>query len=130
MKENHTKKCEISKYFKNLKLKFYSVLILVISISSFIYFIKNKNYKNNCLFNKIQNVSGFKMKHAILVLSSYGLDYLNNFLYQFNNESRFDIYIHISGKSHIDFKNGGTKLNSNIKYINNIHNSTRFSIKM
>ena len=74
MKENH-------KYFKNLKFKIYSIYILVINISSFFYFIKNKNYKNRCLFNKNkrQNISDFKMKHAILVLSSYGLDYLNNF---------------------------------------------------
>ena len=130
-KENLKKKSVIYKYFKNLKLKIYSVLILVISISSLFYFIKNKNFKNNCLFNKKkQNISDFKMKHAILVLSSYGLDYLNNFLYQFNNDSRFDIYIHISGKSQIDFKNGAKILNSNIKYINNIHNSTRFSIEM
>ena len=133
IKENQTKKkIEIYKYFKNLKFKIYSILILVISISSFFYFFKNKNYKNSCLFNKNkrQNISDFKMKHAILVLSSYGLDYLNNFLYQFNNDSRFDIYIHISGKSLIDFKNGGSILKSNIKYVNNIHNSKRFSIEM
>ena len=64
------------------------------------------------------------------MLSSYGIDYLNNFLYQFNNDSRFDIYIHLEGKSLIDFKNGETILNSNIKYCNNIHQSERFSIGM
>ena len=140
LKENHTKKSEKYKYFKNLKLKIYNVLILVISISSYVFFIKNKNFKNNWFsikFNKneSQNLSNFnisvkKMKHAILVLSSYGLDYLNNFLYQFKNDYRFDIYIHISGKSLIDFENGETIINSNIKILNYIHNSKRFSIEM
>ena len=81
---------------KKLKLKIFSVLILVISFTLFVYFIK-KNYKiNNWFSNKI-NKNNFqkikKMKHAILLLSSYGVDYLNNFLYQFKNDSRFDIYI-------------------------------------
>jgi hypothetical protein len=70
------------------------------------------------------------MKHAILVLSSYGVDYLNNFLYQFNNDSRFDIYIHLEGKSLDDFEKGETILKSNIKYCNHIHNSKSFSIEM
>ena len=70
------------------------------------------------------------MKHAILLLSSYGVDYLNNFLYQFKNDTRFDIYIHLEGKSLFDFKNGETIINSNIKYCNNIHQSKRFSIGM
>ena len=46
------------------------------------------------------------MKHAILLLSSYGVDYLNNFLLQFKNVSRFDIYIHLEEKNIIDFRNG------------------------
>ena len=137
LKEISTKsgKC---KFFK--KLKIYSVLFLIISITSFVYFFKNKN--DNDWFsikinkNKRQNISNFnnstlnKMKHAILVLSSYGLDYLDYFLYQFNNDSRFDIYIHLAGKSQIDFEKGKTILNSNIKYFNYIHNSTRFSVEM
>ena len=138
LKENSTKsgKCKFLK-----KLKIYSVLFLIISITSFVYFFKNKNYKNDWISikinkNKRQYISNFNnstlniMKHAILVLSSYGLDYLNNFLYQFNNDSRFDIYIHLAGKSQIDFKKGKTILNSNIKYFNYIHNSTRFSVEM
>ena len=44
------------------------------------------------------------MKHAILLLSSYGINYLNNFLSQFNNDKRFDIYIHIDGNTKIDIK--------------------------
>ena len=139
LKENNTRKSGKSKFFK--KLKIYGVLILIISITSFVYFFRNKNYKNNWFSiennkNKRQNISIFnnytlnKMKHAILVLSSYGLDYLNNFLYQFNNDSRFDIYIHLAGKSQIDFEKGETILNSNIKYFNYIHNSIRFSVEM
>ena len=46
------------------------------------------------------------MKDAILLLSSYGVDYLNNFLLQFKNDSRYDIYIYLEGKSLIDFRNG------------------------
>ena len=42
------------------------------------------------------------MKHAILLLSSYGIDYLNHFLKQFNNDNRFDIYINIDGKTKKD----------------------------
>ena len=80
---------------------------MVISVSLFFYFIKNKYFKINDWFSneiiktKIQKISDFnntslsKMKHVILLLSSYGIDYLNNFLYQFNNDSRFDIYIHL-----------------------------------
>ena len=139
LKENSTKKSG-NKFFKKLKLKIYVVLIFIISITSFIYFFKNKNYNDwfsiKINKNKRQNISNFnnstsnKMKHAILVLSSYGLDYLNNFLYQFNNDSRFDIYIHLAGKSQFDFENGETLINSNIKYLNYLHHSKRFSIKM
>ena len=137
LEENSTRKSKKCKLYKKLKLKIYSVLILIISISLLFYFFKNKNknYKNDWFSiklnkNKSQNISLNKMKHAILVLSSYGFDYLNNFLYQFNNDSRFDIYIHLAGKSQKDFKNGETILNSNIKYINNIHNSKSFSVAM
>ena len=63
------------------------------------------------------------------MLFQYGLNYLNNFLYQYNNEYRFNIYIHISGKSQIDLIMVG-HINSNIKYINYIHNFLKFSIEM
>ena len=122
-------------------IKIFNALILIISFTLFVYFIK-KNYKINDWFSNIINkndnkkLSNFnnsslnKMKHAILLLSSYGVDYLNNFLYQFKNDTRFDIYIHLEGKSLFDFKNGETIINSNIKYCNNIHQSKRFSIGM
>ena len=42
----------------------------------------------------------------------------------------FDIYINLAGKSQIDFEKGKTILNSNIKYFNYIHHSTRFSVEM
>ena len=132
LKENNTRKSGKYKFFKKLKLKIYGVLILIISITSFVYFFRNKNYKNDLfsIKNNKNKRQKNKMKHAILVLSSYGIDYLNNFLYQFNNDSRFDIYIHLAGKSQNDFEKGETILNSNIKYFNYIHNSTRFSVEM
>ena len=67
LKENSTKsgKC---KFFK--KLKIYGVLILIISITSFVYFFRNKNYKNNWFSiennkNKRQNISNFNNLHQI-----------------------------------------------------------------
>ena len=115
---------------KKVKLKIYSVFVLVISVSLLFFFFENKNNKINEWFsNKIDKNKG-KMKHAILLLSSYGVDYLNNFLHQFNNDSRYDIYIHLEGKSLIDFKKGETILKSNIKYCNFIHKSKRFSMAM
>ena len=115
---------------KKIKLKIYSVFVLVISVSLLFFFFENKNNKINEWFsNKIDKNKG-KMKHAILLLSSYGVDYLNNFLHQFNNDSRYDIYIHLEGKSLIDFKKGETILKSNIKYCNFIHKSKRFSMAM
>ena len=70
------------------------------------------------------------MKHAILLLSSYGIDYLNNFLAQFNNDKRFDIYIHLDGKSKMDVDNHSKIIISNIKYLGHIKNPKRFSIEM
>ena len=141
LKEKHTIKNENYKKFnKKLKIKILSILLLIISITLFVYFIRNKNYKINdsrkINKNNNQNISNFnnsqqnKMKHAILLLSSYGVDYLNNFLVQFKNDSRFDIYIHLEGKSQIDYENGETIINSNIKYCKHIHQSKRFSIGM
>ena len=106
------------------KLKIYSVFILFISVILFVYFIKNFWISNKNKKNKSLN------KHAILLLSSYGVDYLNNFLYQFKNDSRFDIYIHLEGKSLDDFEKGEIILKSNIKYCNHIHNSKSFSMEM
>ena len=70
------------------------------------------------------------MKHAILLLSSYGINYMNNVLSQFNNDKRFDIFIHIDGKSKIDIENNKTITKSRIKYIKHLHKSKRFSITM
>ena len=70
------------------------------------------------------------MKHAILLLSSYGINYLNNFLSQFNNDKRFEIYIHLDGRSKTDIENNKTITKSNIKYIKHLYNSKRYSIHM
>lgn len=70
------------------------------------------------------------MKHAILLLSSYGINYMNNVLSQFNNDKRFDIFIHIDGKSKIDIENNKTITKSRIKYIKHLYKSKRFSIRM
>ena len=70
------------------------------------------------------------MKHAILLLSSYGINYMNNVLSQFNNDKRFDIFIHIDRKSKIDIENNKTITKSRIKYINHLYKSKRFSITM
>ena len=70
------------------------------------------------------------MKHAILLLSSYGVDYLNNFLDQFNNDKRYDIFIHIDGKSKLNFDNHREIITSNIKYIGHIYESKRYSLEM
>ena len=70
------------------------------------------------------------MKHAILLLSSYGLDYLINFLDQFKNDQRYDIFIHIDGKSKLDFDNHRKIITSNIKYIGHIYEIKRCSLEM
>ena len=81
------------------------------------------NISNNS--NKITN-----MKHAILLLCSYGIDYLNNFVEQFHNDKRFDIFIHLDGKSKIDFDNNIEIIPSNIKYIGHLYKSKRYSFEM
>ena len=112
---------------KKLKNNIFFILFIIVFI--FVYtFIIQKNKNQN--MSKIDKSPIIKGKHAILLLSSYGTDYLNNFLSQFNNDPRFDIYIHISGKSLIDFENGETIINSNIKYCNYHHKSERFSLGM
>ena len=70
------------------------------------------------------------MKHAILVLSSYGTEYLNNFLIQFKNDDRFDIFVHYDRKTKKDIKNKKEVLKANIKYLANKYKSKRFSAEM
>lgn len=79
------------------------------------------------IINKNDNKA---VKHAILLLSSYGINYMNNVLSQFNNDERFDIFIHIDGKSKIDLENNKTITKSRIKYIKHLYKSKRFSIRM
>lgn len=64
------------------------------------------------------------------MLSSYGIDYLNNFLSQFKNDKRFDIYIHLDGKTKNDIDNGKEIIHSNIKYCNHLYKSRRYSFEM
>jgi len=78
----------------------------------------------------LNNNPSYKMKHAILLLSSYGIDYLNNFLSQFNNDKRFDIFIHYNNITKIDIEKGKEITKSNIKYLNYKYESARFSIGM
>ena len=103
-----------------LKLK---LLIIIILNKIYFYFILY-------LSDNVQNIQYKPMKHAILLLSSYGIDFLNNFLSQFNNDYRFDIFIHIDGKSKIDIEDKKTIIESNIKYINHLNKSKKFSVEM
>ena len=82
-----------------------------------------ENNKNNVLYTT-------NMKHAILLLSSYGIKYLNNFLRQFNNDKRYNIYIHYDGKTKKDIDRKKKILNSNIKYCQHKYKAKRFSIEM
>ena len=102
------------------KINIKNKVIIILTIYLF-YFSLYKNRNSNK--KKV-------MKHAILLLSSYGINYMNNFLAQFNNDRRFDIYIHIDGQSKIDVQNNKTITKSNIKYIKHSFKSKRFSIKM
>ena len=70
------------------------------------------------------------MMQALLLLSSYGINYINNFLSQFNNDKRFDIFIHLDRKSKSDFENHKKIIKSNIKYIKHLYEFKRFSIQM
>ena len=54
-------------------------------------------------------------KIAILLIAHKGLDYIDKFCEQFNNDERFNIYIHIDKK--IEYKN---KIDSILKKYNNI----------
>ena len=112
------------------------IFIIEIILHSYIYKKRyfNMSFDDGCvakdkkiMINKENNKN---MKHAILLLSSYGINYLNNFLVQFNNDKRFDIFIHIDGKTKIDIENNKTIINSNIKYYKNIFSATRFSLEL
>ena len=102
---------------------FISFIIELIGIYLFLY-----NRSNNC--NKKYVNKRKTMKHAILLLSSYGIDYMNAFLSQFNNDKRFDIYIHIDGKTKSDIENNETITKSNIIYIKHLFKSKRKSTEM
>lgn len=125
-------------YLINVILRGIFIIIFIIAIISLSYINKKRYYnlfiddncvvKNKQIKKKITNNTN--MKHAILLLSSYGIDYLNNFLEQFNNDNRFDIYINIDGKTKIDLDNNKTIIKSNIKYYNNSFESKRFSLEL
>lgn len=68
------------------------------------------------------------MKHAILLLSSYGADYLNKNIEQFNNDPDIDIYIHIDDKSYNE--KDQIILSENIKYCEHLYNCPRFSFEL
>lgn len=123
----------------SIKVIWKSLFILfVVAITSYSYINKIRYYNlyfdDNCVMKnkQINNtiINNNDMKHAILLLASYGIDYLNNFLEQFNNDTRFDIYIHIDGKTKIDIDNNKTIIKSNIKYYNHSFKSERFSLGM
>ena len=90
---------------KSNKLNINIFIILVINIililkGIYLFVYKRGNYRIIKYYNNDNS-----MKHAILLLSSYGINYMNNALSQFNNDKRFDIFIHIDGKSKIDIEN-------------------------
>lgn len=101
----------------NFKISLILFKILALINVYLVLYIRGKNY------NKV-------MKHAILLLSSYGINYMNNVLSQFNNDKRFDIFIHIDGNTKIDIENNKTITKSRIKYIKHIYKSKRFSFRM
>ena len=84
----------------NTSLNIFKIYVL---INVYLLICNRGNFVNND--NNKYNNSNSTMKHAILLLSSYGINYMNNFLSQFNNDKRFDIYIHIDGQSKIDIEN-------------------------
>ena len=72
------------------------------------------------------------MKHAFLVLSSYGLDYLKCFLEQFKNDEDFYFFIHLDNKSLYDYNDNAVFFNEfkNIIYKDHIKRCRRFSSNM
>jgi hypothetical protein len=108
-----------SKKFNKLYFNIYLILFKILAVINE-YLVLYIRVKND---NKI-------MKHAILSLPSYGINYMNNILSQFGNDKRFDIFIHIDGKSKFDIENNKTKTKSRIKYIKHLFNSKRYSVRM
>ena len=136
-KSNHIILKSINKMFLYFLFLILIILYFTINYCVLTSIIKTKNnkvinedkdsiisYKNNIL-NTTKN-----MKHAILLLSSYGIEYLNNFLVQFNNDKRYDIYIHLDGKTKSDIDKKKTIIDSNIKYCQHKYKAERFSIEM
>ena len=109
----------------NLNISFILYKIILLIYIYYYLYIRSNNGNNN----KYNN-SSKKMKHAILLLSSYGISYMNNVLSQFNNDERFDIFIHIDGKTKIDIENNKTVTRAKIKYIKHLFKSKRFSKEM
>ncbi len=116
-----------SKKYNEFNLHFLSILhkiLTIISVYLLLCYISNNN--NNLESNNDNKA----MKHAILLLSSYGINYMNNFLSQFNDDKRFDIYIHIDNQTKIDIEEKKIITKSNIKHIQHFYNSKKFSIEM
>ena len=109
----------------NTSLNIFKIYVL---LNAYLLLCNRGNYDNNG--NNKYNNSNSTMKHAILLLSSYGINYMNNFLSQFNNDKRFDIYIHIDGQSKIDIENDNKITKSNIKYIKHLFKSEKYSYEM
>ena len=108
----------------NLNISLISFKIIAL-INTYLLLYNRGNGDNN----KYNNANK-AMKHAILLLSSYGISYMNNVLSQFNNDERFNIFIHIDGKTKIDIDINKTITKSNIKYIKHLFKSKRYSTEM
>ena len=73
------------------------------------------------------------MTHAFLILSAYGLDYLEKVLQQFPEQDNLYFYIHLNGKSFEQFNNDAYhsiyNVHSNIRYCGHHVNSERFTFE-
>ena len=133
--ENISHRTQMKKAFSNSKMTnkinlntSLNIFKIYVLINTYL-LLCNRGYYDNNGNNKYNN-SNITMKHAILLLSSYGINYMNNFLSQFNNDKRFDIYIHIDGQSKIDIENDKKITKSKIKYIKHLFKSEKYSSKM
>lgn len=81
------------------------------------------------------------MKHAILILSSYGMDYLVENIKQYSEyQDIFDIFVHVDGKTYEDilshsvsgFRQYVGKLTemNNIKYVGHEYQAKRYSFEL
>jgi len=81
------------------------------------------------------------MKHAILILSSYGVDYLVENIKQYSEyQDIFDIFVHVDGKTYEDilshsvsgFRQYVGKLTemNNIKYVGHEYQAKRYSFEL